>query len=613
MSSKATRKSVGVMNQQLAVDVKKLADWVKWRKIPRALECIEKWLPLLPTMPLFPEMRRNAIRLLAYCAWGIDYDNRFFDPVKAAVARFKQKLPKDLTRTELAHLAIAEGLLTFHQEKYREAEVHFQTAHDHADHAEDQELMIVSRYYRGRALAKCRLYDRGLELINDAIERDLNLNNNYARVAAMEAVKSWLLFLKGRFREAQAVLEQARKRLGSVKDYVVDRGNIVGALGRYHLQGGEYQRALDCFSEAIEILEDHNPAFRNVPRTLINKAFTLRLLARDLGEQLPSKDEHGISDNAQKVEKFRELLSQAFAALDRAAVIYEFDKSRDMHFHEISKLHSIRALLHYDQGHMREAESEAEKAFDSAAKGRDNIGMANARGIQSKLALDGDITDFVDAPSALEYAREAISYAKTTENRRALARACMHAARALTHSPYNDSIEADQYLREAQRQLVPEDRDYLRASISSLEKVIDQCAKRRNPLRISSITMGRLQELMSAGLSLKEITAEHEQRIIRSVYKSLGGNLNETRRQLRTGIRKIKPAIAFFEINEKGLEKLASEGIAENVLATLALWKHRRIQGTATFTIMVSLTLKPHQSKIVKRIVKTFECSTDSL
>lgn len=613
-SSKITSKSIGVMNQRLAVDAKKLAEWVKWRKIPRAMACIEEWIPYLQTLPLFPEMRRHAISLLAYGAWGIDYDSRLFDSVKAAVARFKQKLPKDLTRTELARLSIAEGLLAFHQEQYVEAEMHFQKAQDCADQAEDQELMIVSRYYKGRALAKRRHYDAALELINDAIARDLKCNNNDARVAAMEAVKSWLLFLKGRFKEAQDTLERAQERLGSVKDYVVDRGNIVGALGRYYLQGGEYQRALDCFSEAIDILEDHDPVFRNVPRTLINKAFTLRLMARDLGEQVPSvKDQHRVTNNAEKRGQFLELQSQAVAALDRAAVIYDFDKSREMHLHEISKLHSIRALIHFDQGHMREAEFEAQKALDSAEKGNDNIGRANAFGILSKLALDADITDFVDAPSARKYAREAIFYAEMTENRRAMARAYMHAARALTHSPYNDFIEADRYLRMAQRCLVPEDRDYLRVSITGLEKVIDQCRRRRNSLRISSITVGQLEESMSDGLSLNEIATEHEQRIIRWVYNSLGKNINETRRKLSTGPRKIKLAIAFFEINDRSLEKLASEGVVEDVLKNLAFLKHRRIQGAARFTRMVNRTLKPNQSKFLKRILKTCECSTDSL
>jgi hypothetical protein len=576
--------------------ISELAKAITKREIARALAIVDRHMGQLQTVPL---LQRGAIHLLACSAWAIDYYGPFFDPVKEAVARFRQIPRKELTLSGFVLLNIADGLVRFHQEEYREAAALFHQAQKDADRSEDAELMTVTRYYLSRAWSKLKSYDRSLNYVRDAIRRDLAAKN-HARVAAMELVEGWLLFLKGEIPHSQATLDRARARLGSCTDAWIDLGNILSFQGRLYREAGpdSYVKALDCFVEAIDAYGKHDPGHRNVARARINSAFVYRLMARDLGD-LPGKE-----DREQRAAEVERLQKKAFDEIDDARTIYRFAKNR--HLGALSRLYSIVALLYFDKAQFDKSAAAAEEAYAYASERGDNVGMANARIIQSKLALDGDLKGYVDVHSALSFAREAVEYASQTENRRVIARAYLRNGEAILALPKRDTFKAQQCLNEARKYLVSQDRDYLSSIFSRLEKEIEKVSEQRQrpDSLVSYLTVERVRQKIAADCSLAEISEAHEEKLIRFVYSEIcGGNITKTASQLKTGARKVRRAITFYAVSEAALKRLAAEGIDERIITRLSELKGCEIQGHTKFVRLIRNTLATDWSSSLQSVI----------
>lgn len=581
---------------EMADIARKLSKAVTKREISRALAIIDRHINQLQTVPL---LQVGAIHLLAYCAWSIDYYGPNFEPVKKAVARFRQIPRKELTLSDLVLLNIAEGLVQFHQEQYREAAVLFRQAQKDADRSEDAELMTVSRYYLGRVFWKLRIYNRSLEYIRDAIRRDLALKND-ARVASMELVEGWLLFLKGEIPHSQAVLDRAQARLGNRDDAWIDLGNIRSFQGRLYRESGpdHYLKALECFAKAIEAYRKHDPGHRNVARALINSAFVYRLMSRDLGDV---RKKEGREERAAEVER---LQKKAFDEIEEALTIYRFANGR--HLGALSRLHSIVALLYFDRCEFDKSAAAAEEAYHYASGRGDNVGMANARIIQAKLALDSDLKGYVDVHSALSFAREAVECALQTENRRVLARAYIREAEVIIALPERDSFTAQQCLDKARKCLVKEDRDYLSNILDRVEKEIEAVGEQRQrpDSLVSYLTVHRVKQDIAAGCSLAEISEAHEERVIRFVYSELcGGNITKAAAQLKTGARKVRRAVTLYGISEDALKYLAGEGVDIKILTKLSELKRHKFQGRAKFVKRIRKTLDTDWSSNLESVI----------
>ncbi|MEI4884187.1 tetratricopeptide repeat protein, partial [Klebsiella pneumoniae] len=68
--------------------------------------------------------------------------------------------------------------------------------------------------------------------------------------AAMRVAESWLLFQKGRTKEALKLLGEAEAVLRRTDDYIT-LGNIESSYGRMYRREGRYDLALRHFSQAI--------------------------------------------------------------------------------------------------------------------------------------------------------------------------------------------------------------------------------------------------------------------------------------------------------------------------------------------------------------------------
>jgi tetratricopeptide (TPR) repeat protein len=445
----------------LEVAVSRLGRAVRSRRLSRAKRIVDDWIDLLDTLP----PSHTAIRLTSLCAWAIDLYGPYLERVEKAVLRFNQLPPGETTLGELGALCVAEGLVKYHREKYAEARTLFEQAKVGADLVRDAELATVSRYYLGRTLFKLTSYEGALEYIRDAKSRDVEAGNK-ARAASMELDEGWLHFLLGDVKEAQQRLDNARGILAGQADAFIDQGNALSFQGRLYREDAQYQRALDCYFEAIKIYEEYDPGYRNVARCRRNIAVIYRIMARELSREKVSQDRR-----PQVAARIEELRAKALAELEHAREIYRFDPS--CYHHGLGILHITLALLHFDAEELDQAAEEAQNAYEYGRAKGDFIVMAEARVIQSGLALEG-YKGVINAKRALRLANEAIHLGEQTgQHRRLLARAYICKGHALLESPCTDVGDARLCYEEAMTYLVPEDRDYLRDLLDSLEAEIN--------------------------------------------------------------------------------------------------------------------------------------------
>nr|QEO74546.1 TPR repeat-containing protein [uncultured bacterium] len=553
-----------------------LAEAVRLRNIPQTLEIIGENIDVLDTLTLPPDasclcLYKKAIPFLAYCAWAIDFHAPYLERVERCLPRFKQLPLGELTMGELGRLLIAEGLLKFHDEDYDEAKALFDQVKDYADHIDDTELMTVSRYYLGRVLWRQIRYPEALELIRDAKELDSD-SGHTTRVAAMELDEGWLLFLQGKVEEAQQVLHQARAVLEQT-DAWVDLGNVLSFQGRIHRKSGEYDKALDCFAQAIDMYRRHHPIHRNVARAHRNRAFVYRVQARDLIAKPTSQHAR-----PQVEAEVRSLRAKAFAELGQAQKIYlALDAAR--HTYELGILHITRASIYSDADELDRAEAEAKAAYEYGEAKNNKVVMAEARVIQSKLALSRGGRD--DARRSLDLANEAIELANDlVHHRRLLARAHIRKGYALLDSTHDDSIGARTCWEQARARLVTEDRDYLRKSLDAL----DECIRSKGHSRSF---LYQLTEAAIEGKTLKELATTFEETLIRFVYERCDRNIARAAKKLKTNERTVRHAVATFRITDQSLKEFKRGKVGGEVFVKLKSLKGKEVQGRSTFVIML--------------------------
>jgi len=109
----------------------------------------------------------------------------------------------------------------------------------------------LAHFWKGRAHRKKGEYEASLKHIVRAREM-AQADGDEAFTAVIQIQESWLLFQRGLSREALQILNRAESVLKSTDHYVA-LGNIESARGRIVRRTGEYAKALEHFSRAVEI------------------------------------------------------------------------------------------------------------------------------------------------------------------------------------------------------------------------------------------------------------------------------------------------------------------------------------------------------------------------
>jgi tetratricopeptide (TPR) repeat protein len=232
--------------------------------------------------------------------------------------------------------------------------------------------------------------------------------------------------------EAHTLLRQAEEALNPTDDFL-SRGNIQSAYGRIARRQGKNDRAVKYFEKAIAEYRQSGGRTLSLARTLLNLAFVKRLVAlhaqkhldhvaasRRTARETPAGAADSPAPTRLRIEQIRQ---QARACLAEAEEIYTGVQNH----RGLAGARINQGFLHLDSGDLECAASEAAEAFAHGNQKSDYIVMARARTLQCIIehaAMEeqvGDPGHHHEAAEAL--ARDAVTFAAHTENRRLLARA----------------------------------------------------------------------------------------------------------------------------------------------------------------------------------------------
>ncbi len=422
-----------------------LREDLAFRRINSGFERLRRHESLVES--LGPEQPDSAT-LLGLLAQWVDIGYGDHGLLRRLVPRFAQESRSVLPLEGYAHLRLAEGRVALADENYDQAIHHFQFVLSVAGDLADQEPVAIASFWIGRTLRKEGRYDDALTYTERG--RDLAKSMGFEPMAnIMRLLESWLYFQKGRPAEAKRILQEAQASLEATDDYVAI-GNVHSAYGRIARREGHHERALEHFAESIREFRKTDPQHRLLARSLNNMAFVKRLIANSLAEKMDreaakrrkrgaanvtgSRAAHaGGGSPARDRERFEALRRESFEHLAAAEAIFQRGTAGVPDSRGLGNVHIDRGYLHMDSGQLDLADREAVLAHAVGAEKKDHIILARARILQCMVAVaqfdegiiesSGDGQPGSGVRQAEEYAREAVEYARHTQNRRLLARA----------------------------------------------------------------------------------------------------------------------------------------------------------------------------------------------
>jgi len=417
------------------------------RRVARGFSRLDEHQPLLSS---FDPATQNAALFIGYLAQWVDVGFRRPALVKEILARFSRGMRGRLPLHEYLHLRMAEGMIAMAEESTLEAIRHFDFVLGLEQETDDQELLSIVNFWKGRCLRMQGEYDQALDFAVKG--RDLALKLGHLPMSAvMRVLESWLFFQQGNAKEAVAILQSAEAILRKTDDYLT-LGNIHSSYGRIARRQGRYQHAIESFTTAITLYRKLDPQHRNVARSLNSMAYVKRLIALQLRRKIDAEAARrrkaaarGTAANGQGKPSYRarfdQLRQEALAELDEAQTIYETYGNH----HGLGSVHLNYGYLHLDSGDLEDAEKESETAFHLAEARHDLILMARSRLLRcmiENVRVDEGIGENTDpgahARLAQDFAREAIELAKHTENRRLLAYAYIWQGLTYSNGFFND-------------------------------------------------------------------------------------------------------------------------------------------------------------------------------
>jgi tetratricopeptide (TPR) repeat protein len=417
------------------------------RRVAHGFSRLEEHRHLLSS---FDPASTNAASFAGYLAQWVDVGFHRSGLVKEIVAQFSRGLRARLPMRDYLHLRMAEGMVAMAEESTDEAVHHFEFVLSLEEEIDDQELLSIANFWKGRCLRMKGEYDQALAFAVKG--RDLALKLGHPPMGAvMRVLESWLLFQKGNAKEAIEILQTAEAILRKTDDYLT-LGNIHSSYGRIARRQGRYQHAIENFTTAIALYRKLDPQHRNVARSLNNMAYVKRLIGLQLRRKIDAEAARhrkaavrGTSANGRGKPSYRlrfdQLRQEALGELSEAQTIYE----KYGNHHGLGSVHLNYGYLHLDCGDLDDGEKEAERAFQLAEARHDHILMARSRLLRcmiENVRVEEGIGENSEpgnhARLAQDFAQEAIELAKHTENRRLLAYANIWQGLTCSNRFFND-------------------------------------------------------------------------------------------------------------------------------------------------------------------------------
>jgi tetratricopeptide (TPR) repeat protein len=465
--------------------LRQLRDDIAYRRLDSGMRCLEAHRSLIGALA---PTHKSAGVLLGYLAQWVDIGFEGPQLIKRLLPRFPKHLRAALPLLDYLHVRMAEGLVAMAEEDFERAKRHFAFVESVEEEVRDREMLAISNFWIARCLRSQGRYDDALSYTVKA--RELAQELGYAKMAAvMQVLESWLAFQKGKLQEAGRTLQEAEAALADTDDYV-NRGNIQSAYGRIARREARYERALEYFEKAMEEYARRNPRHPNLARSLVNMASAERLMRLQLRRKMDAaaasrktggREAAPATGIANARKQFEQLREKAVQQLDAAGAIYQAQGNH----RGMGAVHILRGFLCLDSGELDSAGSEAAEAFRRAEPKADFILMARARILQcivENAKLDEQIEEASGANQhaqrAHDFGRDAVDFAKHTQNRRLLARAYVWQGMTFAND-FFDNIEAARQCCDAAAALLkPQGPDYIWDDLQDLKARI----LRRGPL-----------------------------------------------------------------------------------------------------------------------------------
>ena len=394
--------------------------------------------------------QKNAGRFAGALAQWVDIGFQRRAVVEGVISRFSKSSRSRLPLHDYMHLRLAEGMVALSEEAVEQAIRHLDCVLSFEDECDDQELLSVANFWKGRCLRMKGEYDQAMAFAVKG--RELAMRLGHAPMAAvMRVLESWLYFQKGDHRQATRILQEAEAVLNQTDDYLT-LGNIHSAYGRIARHQGRHQHAIEHFAAAIAEYKKRDPQHRNVARSLNNMASVKRQLALQLRRKIDADVErrrkavaqggsNGKHAKMQYRRRFEQFRQEALTELGEAAVIY----AQYRNHHGLASVHLNYGYLHLDNGDLDQADTSTRLAFRLGEEKRDYIIMSRAsllRCMIENARVEEEIGDSTESATharlAQDCAQEAIELAKHTENRRQLAHAYVWQGLTLSNRFFGD-------------------------------------------------------------------------------------------------------------------------------------------------------------------------------
>jgi tetratricopeptide (TPR) repeat protein len=519
-----------------------LKEDIAWRRIDSGLQRLHARKDLVESCN---PSQKGAGVLLGYLAQWVDIG--FAQPalIQQILTRFSATNRETLSVLEYAHVRMADGLLATSEEDYARAIRDFETVLALEDAIQDKQVMSIANYWIGRCLRRQGRYDDALGYVAKA--KGLALRLRYPKMAAvMQVLEGWIAFQEGKPEEAARILDEAEDALAETDDYIT-RGNISSAYGRIARRQGNYDQALSRFAKAIDEYRQRDPYNRNLARSYVNIAFVKRLLALQLRNKIDMEAARSRKKRARGTgatpfrklsarEHLSRLCEEAFEHLAKAREIYDrYDDHRGN-----GNVHVTFGYIYLDNGELDRAASVAATAFSLGAEKKDNVLKGRARILQCAVECAKYEEQIEEGASggrtsrlACEFAREALEFAKNTQNRRLIAKAHVALGLALCLDFPDDMEVVQRCAEEATALLQPVSHDYLGRELQELKRKL-RAAATVNP------TLREWSEGIIGSKSFQQVSEEFAKIVIPKVWRREGCKVARVASRLSISPKKVR-------------------------------------------------------------------------